>query len=201
VANEYVNVNQLKTTLGITVSTFDTDITNACAAASRGIDRACSRRFWLDSGTNNIRYYQGNPQKLILGIDDLVTVTTIKLDTDGDATFSTTLTANTDYVLDPLNAAVESPARPYTRLVLNHLSSYSYPSYVRSVKITGAFGWATVPDEIVRATTILAIKLFKRQETPFGVLSVGVDQPTAMRIAQSDPDVRFLIGPYLKMAI
>jgi hypothetical protein len=58
-----------------------------------------------------------------------------------------------------------------------------------------------VPDEIVRATTILAIKLFKRQETPFGVLSVGVDQATAMRIAQSDPDVRFLIGPYLKMAI
>lgn len=200
-ANEYVSATTLKATLGITVSTFDTDITTACSAASRGIDRACNRRFWVDADANQIRYYTPNPQRAVLFTDDIVTVTTLAIDQSGGTSFATTLTANTDYVLEPLNAAVETPVQPYTSIRLHPSGGKSWPAYPRSVKITGKFGWPAVPDEIVRATTILATKLFKRQESPFGIVTAGVDQATAMRIAMSDPDVKFLISPFIKLAV
>lgn len=199
-ANEYVSAATLKTTLGITVSTFDTDITTACSAASKGIDQACNRRFWADADTAQVRYYSP-PSSRVLAIDDLITLTSLLTDLDGDGTFETTLTNNTDFVLEPLNAAAETPARPYNRVRLHPRSSAYWPRYPRSVKVTGKFGWAAVPDEIVRATTILATKLFKRQEAPFGIVTAGVDDVTAMRIATSDPDVRFLIGPYVRLTV
>jgi hypothetical protein len=198
VANEYISASTLKTTLGITVTTYDTDIGTACSAASRGIDGACNRRFWADSTTSSVRYYTPSPTSRTLAIDDLVTLTSVLTDTAADNTFSTTLTVNTDFVLEPLNAAAETPARPYTQIVLHDSTSY-WPDRRRSVKVTGKFGWAAVPDEVVRATTILATKLFKRQESPFGIVTAGVDQATAMRIASSDPDVRFLIEPYVRL--
>lgn len=181
------------------MSTFDTDITTACSAASRGIDRACNRRFWVDANANQIRYYSPPRSGSVLVIDDLVTLTTLKIDQQGGTTFGTTLTENTDFVLEPLNAAAETPVWPYTMVRLHPGSGYYWPQNPRSVKVTGKFGWPAVPDEIVRATTILATKLFKRQESPMGIVTVGVDDVTAMRIATSDPDVRFLIGPYTRM--
>ncbi len=199
-ANEYVSASALKTSLGITVSTFDTDITTACSAASRGIDQACNRRFWADSDATKVRYYTPVVTSRLLPIDDLVTLTSLATDTGADGTFATTLTVNTDFVLEPLNAAAETPARPYTSIALYELAS-QWPWRRRSVKVTGKFGWAAVPDEIVRATTILATKLYKRQESPFGIVTAGVDQVTAMRIAVSDPDVKFLIGPYMRLQV
>lgn len=198
---DYISSSDLKTTLGITVATYDTDIATAVAAASRGIDGATNRRFWADTGTANIRYYQGSPTSRTLTIDDLVSVTELAHDTDGDNTFGDVLVNNTDYTLEPLNAAVENPARPYTLIRLHVGSSAYWPHYPRSVRVTGKFGWPAVPSEIVRATTILATKLFKRQESPFGIVTAGVDEQTAMRIAISDPDVKFLIGPYVKMGV
>ena len=204
---EYITSADLKTTLGITVSTYDTDIATAVSAASRGIDGACHRRFWVDT-IDKTRYYAGSRTHggtyvatPTLPIDDLVSLTSVATDTAGDGTFTTTLTVNTDFVLEPFNAAVESPARPYTLISLHPGSSAYWPVWPRSVKVVGKFGWPAVPAEIVRATTILATKLFKRQESPFGIVTAGVDETTAMRIAVSDPDVKFLIGPYTRLGV
>lgn len=181
------------------MSTFDTDITTACSAASRGIEQACGRRFWADSDATSVRYYGPPHSGPVLFIDDLVTLGSVKTDTSGGTTFGTTLAENTDFVLEPLNAAAETPAWPYTQVRLHPSGTGYWPQYPRSIKITGKFGWPAVPQEIVRATTILAIKLFKRQDSPFGIFTAGVDEVTAMRIATSDPDVRFLIQPYTRM--
>jgi hypothetical protein len=184
---DYISSSDLKTTLGITVATYDTDIATAVAAASRGIDGATNRRFWADTGTANVRYYQGSETSRTLTIDDLVSVTELATDTSGDNTFADVLVNNTDFTLEPLNAAAENPARPYTLVRLHVGSSAYWPIYPRSVRITGKFGWPAVPSEIVRATTILATKLFKRQESPFGIVTAGVDDITAMRIATGAP--------------
>lgn len=181
------------------MSTFDTDITTACSAASRAIEQVCGRRFWADSDAAQVRYYSPPNSGPVLFTDDIITLTTLAVDTAGGTTFGTTLTANTDYVLEPLNAAAETPAQPYTQIRLHPTGIGYWPQYPRSVKVTGKFGWSAAPQEIVRATTILATKLFKRQDSPFGIFTAGVDEVTAMRIAGSDPDVQNLLAPYKRM--
>ena len=44
--------------------------------------------------------------------------------------------------------------------------------------------------------TILATKFFKRNDAPFGV--AGFSDLGAVRIIQSDPDVKMLLDPYVK---
>ncbi len=70
------------------------------------------------------------------------------------------------------------------------------PTYERSIKVTGQFGWPAVPAPISEATTLLASRLFKRaREAPLGVFGLGVDG-TTVRISRTDPDVAAMIAPY-----
>ncbi len=201
----YVSAATLKATLSMSGETFaDADVAVAVEAASRGIDDACGRRFYLDANASQIRYFTPISAD-VLAIDDLTTLTTLKTDTAGDGTFATTLVTNTDFTLAPLNAAADS--QPYTMLMSRTTPGLiTLPTYYgrgsqdygrRSVQITGRFGWPTVPAPIVQATTILAGRLLKRaREAPFGVVALGLD--AAGRIARTDPDVLNLIGPYQK---
>lgn len=201
-ANEYVSASTFKTQQGITVTTWDTFLASACTAASRAVESFCNRRFWADSDASSVRYYSGRPGSAVLSIDDLVTLTTLLTDTGGDGTFGTTLTNNTDFVLEPLNAAAETPARPYTLIRIKPRASSAYfPTDPRSVKVTGKFGWAAVPEEVVQAASILVNILFKRKDAPFGIATAGVDEQTAMRIAQTDPTIRALLGPFVRLDI
>lgn len=196
-ANPYVSVAALKITMGLAAETFaDADLTVAVDAASRGIDGVCNRRFWLDADANQVRYYTPGSADWV-AIDDLITATSLLVDKDGDGTFEETWTANTDFVLEPLNAAADS--RPWTKICRHPASSRWFPYYYpRSVKLTGKFGWAAIPDPIVEATGILAAKLVKRsREAPFGIASIGLDG-SAVRIARNDPDVMFLVSDYIR---
>jgi hypothetical protein len=194
---DYISSSDLKTRLGITVTTYDTRAAGAVAAASRGVDGACDRRFWADADATSVRYYSPAPTSQICAIDDLVTLGSVKTDTGNDGTFATTLTSGTDYDLWPLNAAAENPVRPYT--VVRLRGSGSWPYYSRSVKVTGKFGWPAVPAGVVEATAILATIIFKRTDTPFGIFTAGVDEVTAMRIAQTDPTIRGLLAPFIRL--
>lgn len=189
----YVTVSALKTTLNITASTWDTDLTNAITAASRAIDQETGRRFWVDDDANQIRYYTPTYGGAVL-IDDLVTLTTVVIDLAGDGSFSTTWTSGTDFDLYPYNAVADS--QPYTSLEVRPQSGAYLPCYTRSVKVTGKFGWPAVPGTISEATSILAARLFKRaREAPLSVWGIGADG-TPVRISKTDPDVYMLIEPY-----
>lgn len=198
-ANEYVTVSEVKNTLSITSSTYDTDLAICVNTASREIDAFCGRRFWSDSGSTVVRYYTPTDWRR-LQIDDLQTLTTLAVDQDGDGTYEETWTNNTDFVLEPMNAPTETPARPWESLVVRANSTRTLPAGVeRSVKLTGKFGWAAVPDEIQTAASILAVRLFKRtREAHFGVAAFGGDQSTAIRIARTDPDVANLLAGYVR---
>jgi hypothetical protein len=197
-ANVYLELEQLKSSLELSGQTFaDQDMRLAAGAASRAVDRLTGRRFWLDSGTSNVRYY--TPEQIrFLQIDDLATLTSVAIDRGGSGTYTETWVNGTDFVLEPLNATSEIPARPYEWLRVRQLSGRWLPTYIeKSVQVTGQFGWLTVPDDVRAAASILAAKLLRRvREAPFGIVTVGIDEGAAMRIARTDPDVFTLLNDY-----
>lgn len=199
-ANEYVTGTELKATLALTGETYaDSDVSAAVSAASRGIDEICGRRFYLDADALQVRYYSpDSPDSLY--VDDIVVVTSLKTDDDGDGTFENTWTLNADYVREPLNAAADG--KPWTLLRRHPASSYLFPtSYPRSVELTGQFGWSAVPAAIEQATTIAAHRLLKRaREVPFGIAGIGLDG-SAVRIVSTDPDVIALVRPFSRLPL
>jgi hypothetical protein len=200
-ANEYVQLEELKATLEMSGQVFaDEDCKAALLAASRGVDEACGRHFYAHSGAASARYFNPSSSSLII-IDDLYDFDTLETDQDGDGTFEQAWTENGDFVLEPLNGAADG--WPFTRICLHPMASQGFPSYYpRSAKVTGKWGWIAVPGAIKEATSILAAKLLRRaREAPFGIVSVGIDVGATARIASSDPDVAFLIAPFIREKI
>lgn len=192
-ASDYVTSSELKATLSLTNETFaDDDVALAITAASRAVDSVCDRRFYADTGTSNVRYYSPS-DGCVLFIDDLVTLTEFATDPGGDGTFEETWTQNTDFTLEPLNAAADG--WPWTTVRVHPRTAFYLPTrYPRSVRVTGKFGWSAAPEPVKMATKIVATKVFKRsREAPFGFISAG---DLAMRIAQNDPDVKLLLDGY-----
>lgn len=193
---DYATSTELKATLSLSSETFaDDDIALALTAASRAVDNVCDRRFYADADVNQVRYYSPVDGRRVF-IDDLVTLTALATDPGGDGTFEETWTLNTDFVLEPLNAVADG--EPFTSIRVHPRAVFYLPiGYPRSVKVTGKFGWAAVPEAVKMATKIVATKAFKRsREAPFGFISAG---DLAMRIAQNDPDVQFLLSGYQRV--
>jgi hypothetical protein len=191
----YVELEQLKSSLELSGQTYaDRDLGLAINAASRAIDEATGRRFYLDPDTTQVRYYTPDSLRQ-LETDDIAVLTGVAIDR-GANTYSETWTQGVEYVLEPFNAPADY--RPYERIVVRRLSGQWFPAYLeRSVKVTGQFGWATLPEPIKAATSILAGKLLRRvREAPFGIITAGIDQGVAMRIARTDPDVYALIHDF-----
>lgn len=193
---DYVTVPQLKSTLNIQETYADADIAAAITAASRSIDNECNRHFGLDAAANSQRFY--TPTDFCsVEIDDAVQVTAVVIDTAGNGTFSTSWTSATHYDLAPYNAAAFG--EPYTSIeVRSQSNAYLQTRYARSVRVTGQFGWPSVPAPIFDACTMLAHRLLKRKrESPYAVVGLGVDS-TPIRISRTDPDVYGLIEPYTR---
>lgn len=198
-ASDYVTTAEFKETLELTGESFaDADIALAITSASRMVEDVTDRRFWADTDTAQIRYYTP-VDDCRLAIDDLVTLTALATDPNGNGTFGTTWTLNTDFVLEPLNAAIDGSGSPWTSLSVHPRTSLYLPvGYPRSVRVTGKFGWSAVPPEIKQATSMLASRLLKRaREAPFGVAAFGIDG-AAVRVASQDPDVYSLLQPFIR---
>jgi hypothetical protein len=66
------------------------------------------------------------------------------------------------------------------------------------VKITGIWGWPSVPITIKQATIIQASRIFKRLDSPLGVAGFG--DLGVMRVSSAlDPDVAQLVMPFRRM--
>lgn len=103
------------------------------------------------------------PVSTSIVIDDLVTFTSMGVDTDGDGTYETAL-AITDIYVMPYNAAIM--VAPYTRIELRPTQAAisHFPTYPKGISITGVWGWPSVPQPIIEAVIQLASIL--RLETP-----------------------------------
>ena len=208
-SNEYATLTDIKATLTLTGETFaDADLRLGLTAASRAIDNICERRFWLDTDATTVRYYTPTRRdaRRILEIDDLVTFAALDTDNDGDGVFENSWTLYTDFVLEPLNGAEDG--LPYTLIRALPQGTHMFPGgprgimpggvIPRSVRVTGQFGWSSVPDEIQQATVILAGRLTRRsREAPFGLIGFAMETGTNVAsLSRTDPDVMMLLAPF-----
>jgi hypothetical protein len=155
----YVSVSELKDRLGITDTDRDFALDRAIEAASRHIDRTLGTRFYTTPGVPEIRYYSATNCTWQLRVDDLLSLTEVATDENGDGTYETVWTEGVDFILGPANALYTGDA--YNRLdKLWWTGRFYFPVYDRAVRITSeAFGRCTianVPPGIREASLLLA---------------------------------------------
>lgn len=199
--NCYTTLALVKSELAITDSVDDTLLEAAINAASREIDRYCGRRFWQD-GSVVTRLYHAYSHTICY-VDDISTATGLVVSVDllGYGAYDLTLTVNNDFITEPVNAALDVPAFPYTVLRVVPFAQNYFPLTARpGVKVTAKFGWPAVPDDITKAATIQSAQLFKSKDAVFGVAAFGEFGPIRVRSALH-PIAEGLLSPYAKPAV
>ena len=166
----------------------------ALDTASAMVDQDTGRVFTSTVATKTLM--SAGEQMLV--VPDLVSVTSIKVDEDGDGVFEETLAA-TDYELLSFNET--HAGWPYQ--AINRIDDV-WPIPVwggrrRLVEVAGTWGWASVPVPIKQACLIMAARQVARGNASLGVQGVSDFGPFSIR--NSDPDYIALIRPYTAMGI
>jgi hypothetical protein len=155
-AHSYVTRDEFKNRLNIPASggkPSDAILKLILEAVATKIDDWCYRSFLTKTQT---RYYTAGRGNLLV-VEDLLSVTSIKTDEDGDRTYEQTW-ATTDYDLLPFNAATDE--KPYTEIALAPDGLLNFPTIAKGVEIVGKWGFfedsgsvGTLGAEISSATT------------------------------------------------
>lgn len=141
--NLYATRETVKARLGLADTGDDAALDTILRDVSREIDQWTGRQFW---GTVQTRYFAARkPGALLLGAADLLTVTTLTTDDDGDRVYETTW-ATTDYDLEPSDAPLRSPPVPYAEILVAPNGRYWFPCHARGVQIVGTWGFYDILD-------------------------------------------------------
>lgn len=175
----YATVAELQAELGVTNADHLARLERALNAASRQIDAHTGwiqHGFWPDATVVARVYEPHDTRELdipegISTADGLI----VKVDTDGDGVYETTLTS-ADYQLEPANALLDYPARPYTEICIRPLSSAYFPMGLENtVQVTAKFGWPDTPDDVNKACLAQAAYLFGSTDSVYGGSPKDVD--------------------------
>lgn len=192
-ANEYGDLPTLKEKLGIEADddSRDTLLTSALASASRGIDKTTGRRFWLDPAAVQ-RTFRLSGRVVceadgdLLLVDDIGSITGLVVEAGSGGSY----TAVTGYETSPDNALADG--KPITGLLR---VNGTWGTATTRVRITARFGWPAVPEDITEAAMIQAARLYKRKDSPEGI--IGSAEWGVRNLSRRDPDVWALIEPYI----
>lgn len=192
----YCTPEQLKSRTGISDNYDDAEILSACRSVSRWIDEHCDRVFARRTATVVL-------EACVWSVEtpDLVSVTTLKTDDDGDGTFETTWSA-ADYELQPVGSATQLEARPYT--VIAAVGSRLFPvSYGRAarrgrVELAAVLGWPALPAAVQEAAAIVTGDYLALGGMKFGIGGYGDYGP--IRARMSTPALQML-APYRRYPI
>jgi len=194
-AERYATSGQFKDRIGITDATDDVVIGAVLDAVSRWIENYCGRWFYQTAAAT-VRYFTARNGYEVL-IDDCVSLSAVATDEDLDRTYSTAWAAS-DWELDPVNAAANG--WPYDRLATTPDGDYTFPTQRRAVKLTGVWGWPEVPEPIREACLIQGARVFKRRDSPQGVM--GSADMGLIRVSyRLDPDVQQMLDPYRSLVV
>jgi len=205
---QYVDKDDLKAYIGLTGTAQDNNIDTAIDSACRLIDSICGRKFSQDE---SVVVKTFTPKSSIyLDTPDISTTTglIVKTDDNDDGTFETTLTLNTDYIVEPTNPRVikitggTTYYEPYNKItILDTRSSERFdPTIKNNIQITAKWGYSAVPEDIKTATLIQALRYFKRKDTPFntyGDINTGVSE----LFSRLDPDVQTILKGHKKVTL
>lgn len=197
ITNGYCTLAEVKASLRISDSVDDTLLELAVESASRSIDEFAGRVFY-SIGTA-VKYFAADTDEYVR-IDDLLTITELKTDDNADNTYGQTW-SSTDYQLEPLNNSypVDGVISPITAIRARNTKYFPILNGQALVKVTGTWGYSSVPTAIKQATVIQAARYFKRNDSPLGVLSAP-DLGYIRVGSRLDPDVEMMISGYRRVA-
>lgn len=141
-----------------------------------GVSRFMERKvdhFWTKDASAVTRVFNPRFGGRDLDLDaPLVSVTSIKADTDRDGSFADeTAWATTDYELLPHNAGDGPESKPYRTIHIPEWSTQALFTPGVRVQVEAVFGWPAVPEAIKRAC--IHLTAFLRLETPPAARSVN----------------------------
>lgn len=167
----YATLAEVKSDLRLTTTADDERIERCIEAASRLADHV-SHRKWITeaSVTRNFR-----TDGYVVWIDEAQVVNTVE-ESDDQVTWTAVASGW-------ITNASAPPIRMLELITGRHWS--------RFVRVLGTWGSGAIPTNINQATRIEAVRLFKRPDTPEGVL---VGDFGSARLAKVDPDFFALVG-------
>jgi len=193
----YASLASFKQAIGIGTAdtTDDTALQSVLDATDALIDNYCDRRQGFGTATET-RYYTASDWSYVL-TDDLVSITTLQTDDNGDNVYETTWAAGTDYVLAPSNNALDG--WPYTEIDTSVTAPRAFPSGVyRGVKVVGVFGWPSVPSAVVQSAVIQASAVWSSRTSPFGVIGSQELGGILRQTRALHPEAQVLLEAYRK---
>jgi hypothetical protein len=186
------HLQEIKSALRITDNIDDSLLETAVESASRLVDGFAGRNFYSNGSAT--RYFTPE-DSIVCEIDDLISLTRLEVSADLDGVFDQ-IWAATDYQLEPLNGRADGlTGWPATRI--RAVGDFVFGTNIgeASVKVIGTWGWSAAPVAIKQATIIQGSRIFKRLDSPLGVLSAP-DLGYIRVGTRLDPDVQQLVEPY-----
>lgn len=204
----YCSMEELKSRLQIEDDDDDYEIQLAISTVTDWINNYCGRHFY--KVTESRTYRPDNVWNLM--IDDIVTCNGVDLDYDGDGIYEVHWIENIDFQLlrynNLYNKHTTGVARPrdYLQVLQGSGSPNSsggqwlpwiWPfTHQDRVKVTGTWGWPTVPSNVTQAALILAADILKAKDAPWGVAGMG---DLGLVQVKSSPWIVDLLRPYRNM--
>lgn len=190
----YVSVEEIKDELGITDSARDAVLGRKVGAASRQVDAFCRRNrgaFALATeASTRVFDLAGRVVDNAVYLDDIGAVEDLTVESGTAAGF----TVVTGFDTTVGNALAEGRAIE---------SLYNPAGWTTSsgqqLRVTAWWGWPETPEDVIAATMIQAIRLFKRKDSAEGY--VGSPEWGQVRMTRVDPDFRELLTPYVRMVL
>jgi hypothetical protein len=207
----YVSMEELKSSDGLKESAINTkddyEMQRAVLTATSLINDLCGQHFYRLTETRTYSY-----QSIYeIFIDSLVpgTITSFKLDYDGDGIYEANWTENTDYQTsryqdsyNPRNFGEDRPHN-YVRVLMGGPGGTQGGQFLpfiwpwtpnNRIEITATWGWKEIPQNVHHAALLLAVDLFKMKDAPWGV--AGTSELGMVRV-QSNPQIMELLKKYM----
>lgn len=216
IVHGYTSLATANTRMDIHDTNDDQILEAVITATSRLIDNYCSRRFWAQSET---RVYSAPgppyPYYLVAGptfytaprptrmlIDDVLAVTALATDEDGDRVYETVWSA-TDFDLWPPNAPYgDMGAEPYWEIRSSPLGNFRFPFTSLGVRVTGTFGYsASTPPVVEEACLAQVALMMKSPDIATGVSGGGPVNVQVPGMTGLHPLVRRLLDPYKRQVV
>lgn len=190
----YAVASNVKARLGITGDTYNNVIAGLCDQTNAFIERRTHRPVGPDSVTQyTVDGYDALENgRLLLFPRGVRSLTTVEVATTTGGSFSTI--ASGDYFLRPAAYQVE-PGWPQTEIWITDIPSASttvpyFPQGFANVRLTGTFGWASIPPDLIEVAEVTVVRAFNARQT--GQLDTTGSEETGEALISRLLDIRDL---------
>lgn len=191
----YATLAEFKSAIGITDSADDTALQSVLDATDGLINNFTDRKQGFGTATETRIYTAEN--FMFVPVDEFVSISQLQTDDNADGTYETTWSYPTDFEFAPFNNALDG--FPYNSIEVSVTYPKNFPRDVyRGVKVTGVFGWPSIPVAVKQAAIIQAGAVFSSRTSPFGVIG-SQDLGGILRQTRAlHPEAQILLAAFRK---